>query len=566
MSNPTPRYWTIAGRVLVLSVLFLFLAAQLCYLLLDYEALADWYQSLGPFYRQSYWTSEFFTPAVKQSGNRYVALGLVLTTAIIIYVLKSPKPLSIKFREPRANPERKPLAILMLSLTALWVWGSIGLAPAYDELFTTERISTGQLFVASSYYMIPNNHVFFSFLLGLCWRICSFLQIDPLWVGRIISLLSLVGIGGLLFVWLRKVIASPWLRLSSVLLLSSQLGIWGFATQARGYLLLLLFSWLAVCSLEKMLEREKKNPSASLVFVIFSALAFITVPVYLYVFAGIVMYWSFQQIRRKTFNRSAIRILGSTLMLTYLLYLPILAFSGLSALTGNRYVDGLQNNVDLGITGFASDWLPTLPYYFQYALSLWPPEHWILLVLLIALCPIWLYLQGGKRERMLAGLLLCVWISTVLITIFLREVPAARMLLWQLQATFLVFWLAILQVLKRVRFGTVAGIGIALFLALINFKYLPAKFEASLLYYYPVADTHKALQEMVDSLPDQSLVRCSDEAFFPAYLIRKRGLPLDSDSYTHYIRRESESDWPKTIDSFELVLQVQDYLIFEQKE
>ena len=120
-------------------------------------------------------------------------------------------------------------ALLAATGVALWVFSNGATRPAYDEIFSAVHCAGAHPFQALSYYMLPNNHVFFNTLNSL-----SFWAEDKVWSGRLLSLAAFLVFQQLVFLWLRRKMPLAQ-ALGAALLLSLAFPTLGFASHARGY-------------------------------------------------------------------------------------------------------------------------------------------------------------------------------------------------------------------------------------------------------------------------------------------------------------------------------------------
>jgi hypothetical protein len=104
-----------------------------------------------------------------------------------------------------------------------------------------------------------------------------------------------------------------------------------YSTDARGYTLLCCFTLLAAASMHIVIRTG--NSAAALLFAIACALGFYTVPVMLYPFVMLVA-WGLTSLQRR---RVAFAAIGA-MLLTAIVYAPVIVISGLRALLSNPYV------------------------------------------------------------------------------------------------------------------------------------------------------------------------------------------------------------------------------------
>ncbi|MFN3316065.1 MAG: hypothetical protein ACK40K_04575, partial [Raineya sp.] len=155
--------------------------------------------------------------------------------------------------------------------------------PHIDEAFGYVHFIAKGVFVSALYYPNPNNHIFFNL-------ISTFFDVfvpNKIWVMRLPSFLSFLFLEILLFrFFLVKYSFSValWATLFFALLSPVQ----AYAIMGRGYLLQMLFLWLSVHFLVKILQNNSQKID-KILFVFFSWAAFYTIPTFLYYFLALAM-------------------------------------------------------------------------------------------------------------------------------------------------------------------------------------------------------------------------------------------------------------------------------------
>ena len=536
-----------------IALLFLLtgIAYATWYLIQDYANLRDNYLAQAPFYRSTYWTTDFFTPQTKVVGDRYAALGILLALFAGGYLLYSwrqterhPAP-TVRLHFSRRD--LLALAILTLLQLSLWAYANHLLPPAYDEVFSAMHAAGAGPFRALTYYMLPNNHVLFNVLNSALF---GWWTDDLVLTGRLISLAAYLALGALQYCWLRTLLHDRFAALALVVLLAVLLPVWGFAAQARGYMLLLLFSWGAFVAV----WRYQNGRGRGMQWLLSGCclLAYATVPVFLYLhfalLGWIVLGWL--RTRRVDWSLIASQLVAGVGV--FLFYLPAISFSGLGAITSNRYVAGGQQ----GVGEFAAKFLPTLPDYVNYlALDVAAGVPWLLP--LLALLPLTFWWAPDRAFRRLAtfyALLLSVTLATVLL---MRAVPFHRTLIFQLQ--FVGLSIACLPLAGRVftstggsasmqrrrqwwRQGWLRGVAVGWLLLAGGLVWVtPEKFSLHL-YYYDIVPTYRSVRGLVEQVPAGARVAGGDEAFYPLYLLRRDGQPLTSVPVAdYYVKRPGEA-------------------------
>lgn len=252
-----------------------------------------------------------------------------------------PSDASILFRDAWAGTGRLEYRIAILVLTIfgiieaiLFLWQPMG----YDESYTVLVFASRPLRYAISDYHLPNNHLFHTLLVHLAYH---GLGQGP-WAVRLPALLaSVLSVPALYLVGAQLYSRNAALFAAGMLAAS---GAWlEYATNARGYSLLTLFS-LLTAGLGIYLTR-RQNRFAWLLFTLFGALGFYTLPIMLYPF-GAIMTWMLASALVGEHPYGSLRSyllrwfaagIGAG-FLAALLHLPVVQASGLNALIANNFV------------------------------------------------------------------------------------------------------------------------------------------------------------------------------------------------------------------------------------
>ena len=243
----------------VAAILFFAAIAVFCvfYLFTGYYHLINWFNGLnGCYYRHAYWTNDFFTGKTKVAGNIYCLIALLLcfigggySGRVLIgkqklNVISDKSAVSVPFTISVPSIDVALTGVLILFTTILWFYGTSLVYPSNDEVFSAVNCASLHPFQTVVYYMLPNNHILFNLINNLFFH--SFT--DKVATGRFISLVCYWGIAIISFSWIRNLIHKKWLAFLVSVTLLLQFPVWGFATQARGYELLLLLEWGAFVS------------------------------------------------------------------------------------------------------------------------------------------------------------------------------------------------------------------------------------------------------------------------------------------------------------------------------
>ncbi len=237
------------------------------------------------------------------------------------------------FKLPKS--EKKAFYAVFFCLFLFKIYCLIAIPFTYDECFVwTEFVLKGPL-VSASYYPIHGNHLLqtvISSLISIIWD-------NPYFSMRFPTLLISSISGFIFFVWISKEMGNlpafaAWLvyELIYVSFLHSFLG--------RGYSWEILFTLICFLSI---LYNQKY------IFIFFSILAYYTLPSFLYVHIGIIIWCIIFQIKDlKIYLKSSLIVV----FISFILYSPIFLFNDLSIVSTSAYyekwtfIKTIQNSPD----------------------------------------------------------------------------------------------------------------------------------------------------------------------------------------------------------------------------
>lgn len=332
----------------------------------------------------------------------------------------------------------------------------------YDESYTFLLYASKPLRVGLSDYSAPNNHLFHTFLVHLAYLLWG----NEPWVLRLPALIAgtllapaAYAVGRIFYNRHAGLIAAGLVASSSALI--------EYSTNARGYTLVCLV-FLVILSLGRYLINGA-SMSAWLVFAVLSAVGFHTIPIMMYPF-GIVTVWISLSIilkqdgrmRGALLKRLAMALLV-TVVLTLVLYRPVLMRSGPSSVVANSFVMPMSwlefaRGAPASVSAMWSKWNRDIPLVLE--------------VLLAAGCA--LSLLFHKRicsQRVPVVLAAVVWLVPVLVV--QRVIPPERVWLFllplylTLAAAGLVYFLSLAEPLFGRHFSVmlaVFAIGLSLLL------------------------------------------------------------------------------------------------------
>ena len=276
-----------------------------------------------------------------------VVLGIAESYRRTRHRLRALRPvLRRDWRELRAR------AVVSLRRVTIGEWGAIAAITAlgiamrwaplfqpmrYDESATWIDYASQPLAKSLADYRFPNNHLFHTLLVHVAAAVFGS---EP-WALRLPAFLA-----GVLLVPLTwaagRAVYSPSAGLISATLAATSASLTLYSTSARGYTILCCLTLLAVLVAARLPRRENSAAWAELALV--GALGIWTIPIMLYPLTGIAL-WLWAE------ARAGDTVIGPRVMATRLqwtalatacgaalLYLPVVARSGIALIVGNRFV------------------------------------------------------------------------------------------------------------------------------------------------------------------------------------------------------------------------------------
>ncbi len=206
-----------------------------------------------------------------------------------------------------------------------------------DEAVTFFGYAVMPLYIGLSNYSAPNNHLFHTFLVHMAYLLLG----NQPWVIRLPALLAGILLVPASYIVIR-IFYNKYAALLTAGIIASSTVLVAYSTYARGYTMVCLI-FLLILALSTYLK-QSTNSAAWLLFAILSALGFYTIPIMLFPF-GIVVIWLFLSIVFQNTGLSRIHLLKNmfifliiSALLTFMLYAPVFAISGLKSVIANPYV------------------------------------------------------------------------------------------------------------------------------------------------------------------------------------------------------------------------------------
>jgi hypothetical protein len=354
-SGPHPRFQIFALSAAAMTLLMSLLVIALT-LLVDYDDARGYVYAWVPSRRSDRFTIDFFS-SVMWKLRIVAGFGLILGTATGTFNRQVASLLAMAWAELTAFLRacwvdskaalQSESRLHTWSLAAMILIGTV-LRIVYidqpirnDEAYTFIEYVSRPFIVVASWYNVPNNHVLHSIFARICYLLFGHHE----WAIRLPAFVAGILLIPAIYIVSRLLYDSRTALLGAALTASSSILI-EYSTNARGYTIigLVFLALLAVGIL------ALRNPGYG-VWIVFAALltaGFYTVPVMAYS-AGVVVLWMLLLANtgdatigsRKLFVRLMLACFGG-MVLTVLLYAPVIAANGIGALISNRFVTPLS--------------------------------------------------------------------------------------------------------------------------------------------------------------------------------------------------------------------------------
>jgi hypothetical protein len=536
------------------------------YLGCSYDRLAAWYLGLNSCFYKSYeWQQMFFTPATHAKGRKLCIAGIVLALALVAWLLRAfLRRKSWRLDLSYSKADRIAVIGLWTFGFVIWLYGMLRAVPGYDEVFSAVNCAGIHPFQAATYYMLPNNHVFFNLLNSLLGRLFS----DNLLSARIISGCAAFALIPVLYKWMRHLRIPAGVAAAFVALMLLQFPVWGFAFQGRGYLLYLLCAWTAFISLQHYFDSGNRMMLAP--HILATVIGFWIMPTYLFWEAAILMYALYGVIRTRQIRAELIAAFGVAAGFVILAYLPLLCFSGLGAITENRYVVAEKAPFASYAPDFWNGFRSGIQYTFSGSVDAKNGSYLVAFFLPMALLP-FLF-----RRRVFSTLLflLFVWVSFTGLLFYMQRFPFMRNLIAHSSLTLaalLICGYTIIHAVLKTRLSWLqAALPILGCLAVgLHFAQFNRQHIYDSLYFYQSESRYNTLHDTILKLPADAKVWVSAEGFYWEYLCKRHGLPASmclGPAATHYIRMETEPLPPELEGRVEKIYQADEYEILRIKQ
>lgn len=544
----------------------------LLYLFSGHATLVKWYLGLNNcFYHCQNWSIDFFTPGIKSDGNMYCVITIIVAYGGLFATfkkLKAEHKTTSRFKIKIAFPELLIILLLLIITSALWYAGNKNTLPAHDEIFSAFNSAGIHPFQTMSYYMLPNNHVFFNLLNALIFHS----SLDKVATGRLISLAAYCSFVIAVFYWFKFIIKKQWLAFFVSIALALQCPVWGFSFQARGYELCLLAGWGMIISLFSYLQTQQKYWLT--INVLCCCTGYFCMPSFLYLHAAQLLFVLLYTFLYKPKETSFWKYQFAAAGITYLLYLPLLCFSGLASLAANGYVAPMSGFKQRPL----GDFLQWMWMTFQsYVTHIFSNVHLgtISFDLVLYLVPLALLFRRKNKFSVMFGLFyVLMWAVFFILVIVMKRLPFERNLIAHYSITLAGVILVVEWITSSAAKKTSLQIPLAFVfvLVVISFAYhfftTNDTFIKVTLYEHDVDATYKELSKGLEYIPPGSTVAFSDEGFFYRYICMKNGCKISNcptGSETFYVTENYEQMPQAFSENYEMVKSLGDHAIYKRK-
>ena len=513
--------------ICVFVFLLCFLIFSLFYRLSSYESLKNWYLSLNNcFYKQETWANDFFTQAVKIKGNYLSLAGCTISFAGIIYVIynwRKLKNTSTAISIPGINKQYLAWYAVVFVLAILIGITRLKLtAPAFDEIFSAVNCGRLPAFQIISYYMLPNNHMYFNLINHVFFSWST----DLVQTGRLISFVTYTCVLFCAFYWLYKLIKIRWMAFIALLPIALQFTTWGFSMQARGYECELMCGWVSFISIMEYAQSNNKN--ALHLNTLFNILGMAFLPTFLYILLAEVLFISCMMVYNRTMKWYYLKHQVICCACTFLLYLPGLCFSGATAFTNNPYVTPTAKDLQSYIPTF----IEFSRYMINFCFSMFRGEDHPINFVLFSL-PLLLFFSKQKERRSVAIFYILLWIVFAAFTLHIRRQPFIRNMIihYSLTMAFVVYTFYVItdSLVSYINKATIRyacqGLWVFAIVYFCRFQLITDRQNVSLnLYFNNVNAIYEEHITAVNAIPPGSSISFSNESFYIYYLCHQKGL------------------------------------------
>jgi hypothetical protein len=503
------------GRYLVTGLAVIVVLYSIFYLSKSYQEILFWYGgNMEDFFRKDEWSSRMFSEEVKKVGNILCISLSVLLLLSLVYLWKIKSSISpVKIVWNYSFPD---IFIVILAFS-FWCYYQALTPYAYDEIFSAFHFASHSAWLSLSYYPLPNNHILYNVLNAFVGQLSGGHFLES---GRIISLLAYVVTALLTYRVAKHVLKVEWMAILSSVLVLSQFPVVGFATQARGY------SMLVMCTMLAMYALWNKKRSFYYLWDVGIVAGMAVMPSFLYFWVGLGLSGLFllngDKINLYSFLKH--NFISALVVLSF--YLPVLSVSGFQSLVANKYV----TSTSTGLSDFFQSFWES--HYVRGLFNEWfnTGSNVMIGVVLISIWIVAAFLIKDQNIRRWNILTAGTILGAILIIIFTQKLPFYRNLapisaaLWI--AISLTFWAAIFKI-SYVKRNIIYAFSTCILIVFAHYRLhhiLPDQ-----LYYYDVKNTYERHQLcLTKNKVNQGAVTLHEDAFYWYGLLPKQILNLHS--------------------------------------
>lgn len=287
----------------------------------------------------------------------------------------------------------------------------------YDEATTYNNFVSKPLYVGLAHYPLPNNHLLHTFLAKVSVTVLG----DVPWAIRLPALLAGLALVPATLALARILYGRAAALLAAALVASSSTFV-EYSTNARGYTLVALFTVVALIAATRVLDGGSIGAWA--VIAVAGALGLHTVPVMLYPLGGVFVWLLLSRLVARDPLRPLLARLAAcgvaTAALTFLLYAPVLAASGVRSVTSNDFVTPRS----------WSSFLDRLPRHAQDTLGTWVRDLPLAVSVVLGIGLVASVALAPRLSRFPVPMLLAILVWTLPVLLLQRVIPFTRVWLF----------------------------------------------------------------------------------------------------------------------------------------
>lgn len=311
------------------------------------------------------------------------------------------------------------LVASLCMLGAILRWSFINRPIHFDEAYTFVRLAERPWHIAIANYTYPNNHILHTLFVKVSTSIFG----EAEWAIRLPAFCAGVLLIASTFMLTRIAVDRSAAMLAAGLIAVSPRAI-EFSVDGRGYTLQALLVTLAAAAILPTISDGTIRKFG--IFAICSWLALWTLPTTLFFLTGISLWFVTEARRKRRFSRQVLLqrfgiSVAVVMVLTVIVYMPAILYSGLDSLVNNKFVSGRP--ASLFLDGNAAELRAA---WLEWPVLWFPGAEWVCLVLAV------FYLVRGWPKSAAARMVAWLVAGTALMIVVRRMVPFARVYLFLL--------------------------------------------------------------------------------------------------------------------------------------